>query len=196
MKKKWLIAIDAGHGKFTRGKQSPDGEREWNFNNKVVQSIVSELNKQPLVQYVRVDDQTGKTDRSLADRVQIANRKKADLYISVHHNANNGKWGNWSGVETFVMTPKENNLKSTQLAELIHPKVVTAMSLKDRGIKESNFYVLRETEMPAILIEGGFMDSLIDIKRLRDNQRLSKQGIAIAQGIIQYISFVNSLLKK
>lgn len=193
MKKKWLIAIDAGHGKYTFGKQSPNGEKEWNFNNKVVQGIISELDKLPIIQYVRVDDQLGVNDRSLDDRVKIANRNKADLYISVHHNANSGKWGYWSGVETFVMTPREKSRKSTQLAEQIHPKVVAAMSIKDRGIKEANFYVLRETKMPAILIEGGFMDSLVDIKKLRDDHCLSNQGRAIAQGIVDYITLVNIL---
>ncbi|WP_397537804.1 N-acetylmuramoyl-L-alanine amidase [Rummeliibacillus pycnus] len=191
MKNNWVIAIDAGHGEFTHGKQSPDGEREWNFNNKVVQAILNELGKYPMMKCIRVDDHTGKTDRSLYNRVQIANKKKADIYISSHHNASTGNWGTWTGVETFVMTPKVNNPKSALLARHIHPKVVAAMSLKNRGIKEADFYVLRETEMPAILIEGGFMDSIIDIKKLRDDQRLYEQGRAIVQGIVDYITFVN-----
>lgn len=188
MGKKWLIAIDAGHGKFTSGKQSPDGEKEWHFNNKVVQTIEKGLCRYPTINCIRVDDPTGETDRSLEARVQLANRKKADLYISVHHNANTGKWGSWTGVETFVMTPKKNNPKSALLAKYIHPKVVKAMSLKNCGIKEANFHVLRETTMPAILVEGGFMDSTIDIKVLRDSKRLVKQGDAIIKGIWEYIS--------
>ncbi len=188
MNKQWMIAIDAGHGKYTAGKQSPDGEKEWYFNNQVVQSIIKELSKYEMLKVLRVDDQSGKTDRSLTSRVQLANRHHADLYVSVHHNANTGKWGNWTGVETFIMSPKEKNPKSFQLATHIHKEVVGAMGLKDRGIKAANFYVLRETKMPAILIEGGFMDSLIDIEKLRNKKQLYNQGIAIAKGILGYIS--------
>jgi N-acetylmuramoyl-L-alanine amidase len=188
MKKNWLIAIDAGHGKYTPGKQTPDGEKEWHFNNKVAQSIEKRLRKSNGIKCIRVDDPTGEIDRRLSERVQLANVKCADLYISIHHNANTGKWGTWTGVETFVMMPKKQNPKSTIAAQCIHPKVVKAMTLKDRGIKEANYYVLKETAMPAILIEGGFMDSTIDIKRLRDDKRLAMQGNAIVEGILEYIS--------
>ncbi|MGX9133940.1 N-acetylmuramoyl-L-alanine amidase family protein [Rummeliibacillus sp. JY-2-4R] len=188
MNKQWIIAIDAGHGMYTAGKQSPDGEKEWYFNNQVVQAIKKELGKYDMINVLRVDDQSGKTDCSLASRVQMANRHQADLYISVHHNANTGKWGNWTGVETYIMTPKEKNPKSLQLAKHIHSEVVGAMRLKDRGIKAANFYVLRETKMPAILIEGGFMDSLIDIVKLRSEKYLYNQGKAIAKGILALIS--------
>lgn len=190
MKKNWLIAIDAGHGKYTPGKRTPDGEKEWHFNNKVVQTIEKRLRKANGIKYIRVDDPTGEKDRSLIERVKLANVKQADLYISIHHNANTGKWGIWTGVETFVMMPKSKNPKSTIAAQCIHPKVVKAMALKDRGIKEANYYVLKETAMPAILIEGGFMDSTIDIKRLRDDKRLAMQGNAIVEGILEYISFI------
>lgn len=190
MKKNWLIAIDAGHGKYTLGKQTPDGEKEWHFNNKVVQTIERRLCKDNMIRCIRVDDPTGEKDRSLTERVQLANAKRADLYISVHHNANTGKWGTWTGVETFVMMPKNKNPKSMLAAQCIHPKVVKVMSLKDRGIKEADYFVLKKTSMPSILIEGGFMDSTIDIKRIRDDKRLVMQGDAIIEGILEYISLI------
>jgi N-acetylmuramoyl-L-alanine amidase len=80
--------------------------------------------------------------------------------------------------------------KSTALAKAVHPKYVKAFGLKDRGIKTKNLHMLREFKgefKAAILTEGGYMDSSIDIKHLRSNTRLNAQGKAIAQGIAEFL---------
>ena len=59
------------------------------------------------------------------------------------------------------------------------------MKLRDRGVRKKNLHVLRETRMPAVLIEGGFMDSRTDISALRNSDRLQAQGDAIAEAIIE-----------
>ena len=61
-----------------------------------------------------------------------------------------------------------------------------AMGISDRGMKRANFHVLRESAMPAFLTEGGFMDSTVDILKLRDNHYLKAQGEAIAEGLAIY----------
>ncbi|MGE6489796.1 N-acetylmuramoyl-L-alanine amidase [Paenisporosarcina sp. NPDC076898] len=68
----------------------------------------------------------------------------------------------------------------------MHSLVVRAMRLKDRGLKKQNFHVLREESMPAILIEGGYMDSIIDMESLRDDSKLKSQGEAIAEGLVKF----------
>ncbi|OAN10098.1 N-acetylmuramoyl-L-alanine amidase [Exiguobacterium undae] len=175
------IAIDAGHGgkNSTPGKRSPDGEYEWNFNNKVLLSFISEIEKYENVQLLRLDDSTGITDVSLKKRTDDANSWNADLVISFHHNANNGSWGNWTGTETYVHL----NASSTNrnLAKEVQKGLLQAYSLQDRGVKSANFHILRETNALSILIEGGFMDSFIDIKKLRDDSVLKKAGQKVAQ---------------
>ena len=61
-----------------------------------------------------------------------------------------------------------------------------AMGISDRGMKQANFHVLRESNMPAFLTEGGFLDSTVDIKKLRDDNYLKAQGEAIAEGLATY----------
>ena len=182
-----VIAVDAGHGINTAGKRTPDNEREWSFNNVVILAGIEELQKYEGVTIVRVDDPTGVRDVPLAERVSKANKAQAAVYWSAHQNAYLSKWGTHSGVETYVNAPRKNNPKSLALAEAVHPKLVTAMGLANRGIKEYPYYVLANTNMPAVLTEGGFMDSTIDIKKLRQTAILRAQGVAVAQGIASYL---------
>src|SRR5690606_26189940 len=178
------IGYDAGHGINTPGKRTPDGEREWTFNDKVARAFANELALYEGVASKRFDDPTGKRDVPLKERTDGANAWGADYYISFHHNANTAKWGNWTGVETFIYTNASK--KSIELANAIHPALVKAYGLRDRGIKKANLHIVRETKMPAILIEGGFMDSTIDIKKLRDDKVLDAAGKAVAEGAVDY----------
>lgn len=178
------IALDAGHGLDTPGKRTPDGEREWSFNDKVLRAAWERLSQYGGVQLKRLDDPTGNTDVSLGARTSAANAWGADVLVSIHHNANTGRWGAHGGVESLVQTTASK--ASRDIAEAIHPRVVRAMGLRDRGIKSANLHMTRESRMPAILIEGGFMDSTTDIVALRDNVRLKAQGFAIAEGLAEY----------
>lgn len=179
------VAYDAGHGLQTPGKRTPDNEREWNFNDIVARAFAKELSLYDGVTTKRFDDPTGKTDVPLKTRTDGANNWDADYFISFHHNANTGQWGTWTGVETFTYSyPK---IESVQLAMALHPAVVKAYGLRDRSIKKADLHIVRETKMPAILIEGGFMDSTIDIKKLRDNTVLENAGRSVAQALAKYL---------
>lgn len=187
------IGICGGHGGYrtinpktyaTPGKRTPDGEPEWVFNDKVVRAFIEEMSKYENVEIKRFDDPTGKTDIPLKTRTDRANAWGADIYISFHHNANTARWGNWTGIETFTYTG--SNPKSEKLAKLIHPQMVKAYGLQDRGVKKANLHIVRETKMPSVLLEGGFMDSLIDIKKLRDDNVLKNAGIGVANAVAQY----------
>lgn len=189
MSKKFKVVIDAGHAGFgkTPGKRTPAGEYEWTFNNMVAIAVENELKNYPNIEVMRVDDRTGKTDVPLATRAARANNWGADIYISIHHNANTGKWGTWSGVETYVMLNSSATSKAMALAKAVHPKVVNAMGIKNRGIKSADFAVLRLTKMPAILTEGGYMDSTIDILKMRNPLVMKNQGIGIATGAAEFL---------
>ncbi len=180
------IVIDAGHGFNTPGKRSPDDEREWSFNNKVAQYAIAKLKTYKEAEILRVDDPTGKLDVPLATRTNLANEWKADVYAAIHHNTLSGEWGKHSGNETYTMDNPTANSKSIEIAGAVHPRIVVAMGISDRGMKRANFHVLRESAMPAILTEGGFMDSTVDIIKLRDDHYLKAQGEAIAEGLAAY----------
>ena len=178
-----LIAVDAGHGLHTAGKRTPDGEREWSFNNKVVIALINELHRLGL-RTIRLDDASGQRDVPLGERTRKANNAKADVLVSVHHNANTGRWGDHTGAEIYSYPGSK---KSKELADKLQPKLAKAYGLKDRGAKAANFHMLRESTMPAILTEGGYMDSRIDIVKLRDNKVLKQAGINIAKGVAVYL---------
>ncbi len=181
-----VIAIGAGHGYNTPGKRTPDGEREWSFNNKVVGAAIDYLKKYEDVKIVRLDDPSGKRDVPLSERTDKANQANADVLVSYHHNANTGNWGTWGGTETYTYV---GNWKGAEaLAKEVHNRVVKAMGLRDRGLKKANFHMLRESKMSAILVEGGFMDSKTDIKKMRDDNVLKKVGQAVAEGIADHLN--------
>jgi N-acetylmuramoyl-L-alanine amidase len=180
-----LVAIDAGHASFgvTPGKRSPDNEYEWDFNNKVALACIARLEANG-IKIFRLDDPTGKTDVPLKVRTDKANKVKANILVSIHHNANTGKWGTWTGTETYIYTNASAN--SEKLAKIVQPLLVKAYGLSDRGVKRKNLHMVRESFMPAILTEGGFFDSSIDIKKLRDDKVLKNAGEVIANGIMEY----------
>lgn len=184
MAKDLKVSIEAGHGGFgvTAGKRTPDNEYEWNFNNVVTVAAINELKNYEGIAVKRVDDPTGKRDVPLRERTDLANAWGADVHISVHHNANTGKWGTWTGTETYIYNGGVSE-QTKKLANAVHAAIVDAYKLKDRGVKSANFHVLRETHMPSILLEGGYMDSTIDIKVMRNNKVLNDVGIKMAQAI-------------
>lgn len=186
------ISYDAGHGYNTPGKRSPAGEREWMFNNIVAVSFANEMSKYENVRLLRVDDPTGKTDVSLTTRTNKANSFKSDIHISFHQNGLDGVWGDHTGTETYYFRGSESGY---QLARAVHNSIRDVYKLRDRGLKVNSLHMTRETNMPCILTEGAFMDSRIDIKKLRDDVVLKQSGIATANGVIEYFGKSN-LIKK
>lgn len=187
------IAGCAGHGHNTAGKRTPDDEREWDFNNEVILAFEEALKQFEGVEFLRTDDRSGKTDVGLTTRTNKANAWGADIYISFHHNANTSKWGTWTGVEVFYHV---GSSKGRKLAELVLPEIVRAYGLRDRGLKTNDLHITRETKMPAILIEGGFMDSTIDIKKLRDHKVLRDAGFGVAEAVAKYAGLKKKVVAK
>jgi len=183
------VGFDAGHGINTPGKCTPDGEHEWSFNNKVARAFANELALYEGVASKRYDDPTGKRDVPLKERTDGANAWGADYYISFHHNGLAGQWGNHTGIETFHYA---GSSKGQALAKAIHPSLVAAYGLEDRGLKTNNLHITRETKMPAILVEGGFMDSRIDIVKLRNDEILENAGKSVARAFANFVCLKRS----
>lgn len=190
-----LIAIDAGHGMDTAGKRTPalpEGypptltgtawmhERE--FNVDVAGKMASILKRCGFDVILAAPEDT--PDVPLQTRCARANSAKADLFVSVHANALTGSWGSQNGIETYFYTGSK---KGKLAAELIHEQLISACGLSNRGVKTAGFYVLKYTNMPAVLCECGFMDNLSEAKLLLMDSYRQKCAEAIARGVSNYL---------
>lgn len=184
--KMYKVAIDDGHGMETAGKRTPtmpDGTvmKENEFNRRVAQLLAVYLVRCGIdVLMVAPND----VDTPLSVRTDTANKAKANFYISIHANAMTGSWGTARGIETFHYTKASEGSK--RAAEIIHKHLLAGTKLPDRGVKSADFYVLRETSMPSVLVECGFMDNLEEAKLLVTEAYRAECALEIAKGICEY----------
>ncbi len=123
---------------------------------------------------------TGDTTISLADRVETANSRNADIYVSIHINAS--VKSEVKGVETHYYTEK-----GLGVAKVIHKKLMENIDAEDRGLFKSKFYVINHTEAPAVLLELGFISNEQERNSLISEKRQQESAQAIAEGIINYL---------
>jgi N-acetylmuramoyl-L-alanine amidase len=120
---------------------------------------------------------------SLAQRARMANEWPADYFISIHGNSNPNSAIN--GTEVYVY---RFNTQSHWLAQHVMNGVTEVVGTRNNGIFERpSLYVLRNTSMPAILVELGYLTNPSDAAKLRNNQYLFAEGIY--QGILRYFGF-------
>lgn len=167
-KKPFKIALDAGHYMGTAGRRipknlDPNETREWQLNSRVTNKTEQLLGIYDNVEVLRVDDRTGQTDVSLSDRTKAANEWGADVYISIHANAGiNG--GSGGGIVAYAHT--EASAESINLRDALYYELVAATGLRGNRATPratANHHVTRETNMTAVLLELGFMDSRTDV---------------------------------
>lgn len=153
---------------------------------------------------------TNDTGLSLEERVEFANRFTNAVFVSIHFNAGTGG----QGVESYALAPE--GVPSTQstshhvsasdsqpdngnaqdgqnvaLTAAIHASVLSRVSAHDRGVRHSRFKVLRHIRVPAVLLEGGFLNDPTEGQRIATAQYRQQLGIAIAQGVQNYNAAVN-----
>lgn len=178
------IGLDCGHGLKTAGKQTPDGIKEWTLNDKVRDKIVAAL-KEYDVEIINVDNDEGNVDEGLTERRVMYVNQKVDAFVSIHHNAYTGTWNDATGVEVY--TDKNNTSKDMTLANAIYKNLPTYTGLKGRGIKKANFTVINQNQVPAVLVEGGFMDSNIDHKVITSDKGQEGYARAVTEGLIEFL---------
>lgn len=183
----YLIALDDGHGANTPGKRTPSIPgmgviKENEFNKAVVYYLDIELRR---CGFRTMFTAPGDADPSLTTRCNRANSAGANLFVSCHYNAGGG-----SGVETFYYSGLSASSSAAKAAkavqgELLHSNI---LKQKNRGVKKANFAVLRQTKMPAILIEYGFMDDpgYHEAKLMRNKAWQKERAIQTAKGICKY----------
>ena len=174
------IFIDPGHGGSDPGAVG-NGLREKDLTLKIAKYMRDYL----LANYTGVEvrmSRTNDTTVSLSARTNDANKWGADAYVSIHINAGGG-----TGFESFVYPNVGQATRNLQNA--VHSEVMKVFSgFRDRGKKQANFHVLRETKMSAVLTENGFIDTKKDADFLKSEANLRKIGEAHALGVAKYFS--------
>jgi len=166
-----LIVIDPGHGGKDPGAVA-NGLEEKNLNLQISRELGKRLlSKGILAQLTRGSD----LDLSLEDRCKTANNWTADLFLSVHCNASPNPLA--QGIETFhhPSSPAGN-----RLAQAIHQELAK-LGRRDRGVKTAEFYVLKHTRMPAVLVECGFVTNPAEAEWIKTH--IPDLALALAKGI-------------
>ena len=181
---KFLVVIDPGHGGLDPGAVGIGGMRETDIVLEV-SKIVTELLSDKGVKGILT--RKNEDDLDLPPRVTFANNKNADIFVSIHANASRGKRRDINGLETFYY----RGWKGRLLAKNIQKQILrVSPGSPDRGVKQGRFYVIKNTRMPAVLVEIGFLTGRLDARRLEKTSHRKRLAYAIAKGILEYLSKV------
>lgn len=199
-----VFILDAGHGGMIDGVYTtcPDFYKEdqstWHkaayhpdkdlifyegvWNRKVLDKLVQLLVAEDF-SFKIVSD--AYEDTSLSKRVEVANdinklHDNRGVYVSIHSNYFSTKSAN--GIETFHYPGSQSGKK---LAGIFQENLIKQTGLTDRGVKEANYYVLRETQMPAVLTESGFFSNPKDVEFMVSSEGINKIAKAHFDAILE-----------
>lgn len=184
------LALNAGHGLKTAGKRcmkklDPKETREWTLNSRICEKIEEKLKAYSGYNLIRLDDTTGTKDIALKTRTDVANKFKADFYLSIHHNAG-VKGGTGGGIATYVYTkasPEEKDWQNDLYKALI--KHTGLKGNRADGTCKANLHECRESKMPCVLIEAGFMDSKTDVPIILSDKFADQVADACVEVLVQ-----------
>jgi len=178
---KFSVVIDPGHGGPDPGAIGIGGIREKDVVlevSKIIKNLLSE--KGVKVRLTRENE----IDLDLPPRVSFANNTDADIFVSIHANASRGKRRDINGLETFYY----RGWRGRSLAKKIQKEILrVSPGSPDRGVKQGRFYVIKNTRMPAVLVEIGFLTGRLDARRLEKTTHRKRLAYAIAKGILEYL---------
>ena len=189
---KKLIMLDAGHGGTDpgalgtlNGKTIKEKDLTLSITYKVKAILESNGYKVAMTR-------TGDTLPSLSERPQMANDKDCALFVSIHINSAEDE----SAAGTEVFYSEENNsdeygVTSQEFATNVLDGMLKYMNSKDRGVKMANWAVIRRSNMPAVLLEVGFISNEAELKLMKSDDYQNKTARGIAEGIINTIHYVD-----
>lgn len=186
--RRMIVCLDPGHGGNDPGAVGPGGELEKDINLTVAQLTTTYLSR---AGHEVILTRRSDVEVKLADRAKLANDRRADIFVSIHANQavkrdQNGREvrdPEACGIEAFHYP---GSTKGVELAQHIIKSCLVASGLPFRRIAPANFQVLRETDMPAVLVELGFLSNEVERCLLREVSYLDKYALGIAFGIMNY----------
>jgi len=182
-RKQYTVVVDAGHGGYETGAVSR-GVKEKDLNLDTARRLVDLLKKNGIKTYMT---RNSDTDVGLYERSGLANKLKADLFVSIHNNAE----GNSSRSGTMTLYypasgPTKGNLSGKRLATLVQRELVAKLGTNNLGIiPRPNLVVLRETDMPAVIAELGYMTNKAELGRLKTAQFKQNAVEALKNAILK-----------
>ena len=181
---KFSVVLDPGHGGSDPGAIGIGGMRETDVVLEVSKKVKKLLSEKGVkVRLTRKNE----VELDLFPRVTYANKSDADVFVSIHANASRGKRRDINGLETFYYRGWRGRL----LAKRIQKEILrVSPGSPDRGVKQGRFYVIKNTSMPAVLVEIGFLTGRLDARRLEKTAHRKRLAYAIAKGILEYLSKV------
>ena len=189
------IFLDPGHGGSDPGAIS-GGVREKDLTLSVYNKVSSKLAS---LGYTVLTSRNVDKDVDLVDRADQANKANADMLLSIHFNV--GGRGIARGIETYYYqatadrVPKinkenHNNAerleRSRKLANKVQQNLLYQTGANDRGVKRASFTVLRETSIPSILVELGFIDNPEERNKIKTDEYQERLANGIVDGIVAY----------
>ncbi|PKA99603.1 N-acetylmuramoyl-L-alanine amidase [Flavobacteriaceae bacterium MAR_2009_75] len=183
-----IVIIDSGHGGSDTGAIGINGLKE----KEVVLSIAKEVAKlnQALfndsleIYLTRYSD----TLISLVDRTKLAKALKADVFVSIHFNQAVRRAAH--GIEVYV---KQGEPRSENLAEQFTIGLNEKLGFKNRGVKDANFQVLRETtQCPSVLLELGFLSNWEEAEHNGEQSSIIAYALLIIETLIKFLNYDRS----
>ncbi len=185
-----IIVIDPGHGGFDPGAWRGN-IFEKDITLQISKKLAENLSKAgAMVIMLRETDCALTPENSgtlrerkrqdLINRVKRANQVKADLYISIHINADPSP--KWSGAQTFYSSRSE---QSKVLAETIQEELTRILGNTNRKAKTGNYYILEHVDMPAVIVEAGFISNPEEARLLIDSEYQARVAYAVFSGIVK-----------
>ncbi|HEM5434704.1 TPA: GBS Bsp-like repeat-containing protein [Streptococcus suis] len=202
VQRSYTVYIDPGHG----GRDS--GASYGGVHEKNLALSVSNKLRENLLQYgINVlMTRTGDYDVDFkTERSRMTNASNADLFISIHFNATGAGVSNATGIETYwyqynpEYQPKINKemhnnptrlAESEILANKVQESLIKETGAVNRGVRRETFAVLRETAIPAILVELGFMDNPSELQVIKQDSYHTRLAKALAQGVMNWYGAV------
>ncbi len=177
-----VIVLDPGHGGMDNGATGVTGLKEKDVNLDTALKLRDKLIALgATVIMTREDD----TFISLTERSRIANDAQADVFVSIHANANVNPA--IKGTSTYFYTLIQAEQRE-RLARLVQNNLIPLLGTRDIGILQANFSVLRGTQMPSILVESAFLSNADDEQLLKEDGFRDKVAQGIANGLTQYFT--------
>lgn len=172
-----VVAVDAGHGGRDPGAIGPTGLME----KEVVLEIAQRVRELLVRSGVRAI-MTRETDAfvELHDRPRLARAQGATVFVSIHANASTRTTA--SGSETYYLTPQ-----SLVLAQMMQEELGRIAGLANRGVRTANFLVLRENEIPAVLVEVAYLSNPDEEARLRATAFRQRLAEAVARAVQRFL---------